>query len=100
MSERDVCRAALETWGPEAQTTMLFEEMGELMQAVGKFRRAGTEDRAERAADVAEEIADVKIMLCQMEILFGVEDAVECYRAAKIARLEKRLAAARGEGQE
>jgi len=92
MNERKVFKDALETWGAEAQTKMLFEEIGELMQAVCKASRVENwEKRMEVWQNIAEEIADVKIMLGQMEILFDVEDAVEVCRQEKIARLVKRL---------
>jgi len=95
MDNREVFRDALRTWGAEAQTKMLFEEIGELMQAVCKASRVNNwEKRMEGWHNIAEEIADVKIMLGQMEIMFDVEDAVEECEREKIARLVKRLEAA------
>jgi len=92
MDSRKVYEDALRTWGAEAQTKMLFEEIGELMQAVCKASRVDNwEKRMEVWHNIAEEIADVKIMLGQMEILFDVEDAVEEYKRKKIARLVERL---------
>lgn len=92
MNNRTVYEDALNTWGAEAQTKMLFEEIGELMQAVCKAGRVENwEQRMEVWHNIAEEIADVKIMLGQMEVLFDVEDAVETCKQEKIARLMKRL---------
>ncbi len=92
MDSRSVYEDALRTWGAEAQTKMLFEEIGELMQAVCKSGRVENwEQRMEVWHNIAEEIADVKIMLGQMEVLFDVEDAVEACKEEKIARLVERL---------
>ena len=102
MDERNVYADALNTWGAEAQTKMLFEEIGELMQAVCKAGRVKNwEQRTEVWHNIAEEIADVSIMLGQMAVLFDVEDGVEICKREKIKRLVKRLEAARnGEGAE
>ncbi len=95
MDSRKVYEDALRTWGAEAQIRMLFEEIGELMQAVCKAGRVKNwNQRAEVWHNIAEEIADVKIMLKQMEILFDVEDAVEDCERNKVDRLVKRLEAA------
>ncbi len=95
MNNREVYEDALRTWGAEAQIKMLFEEIGELMQAVCKTGRVENwEQRMEVWRNVAEEIADVKIMLGQMEVLFDVEIAVEAIKKEKINRLVKRLEAA------
>lgn len=92
MDNRSVYEDALRTWGAEAQTKMLFEEIGELMQAVCKASRVENwEQRMEVWHNIAEEIADVTIMLGQMAVLFDVEDAVEACKQEKIARLAGRL---------
>ena len=92
MNNRNVYEDALRTWGAEAQTKMLFEEIGELMQAVCKASRVENwEQRMEVWYNIAEEIADVTIMLGQMAVLFDVEDAVEACKQEKIARLVERL---------
>lgn len=89
---RAVYKDALNTWGAEAQTKMLFEEIGELMQAVCKAGRVKNwEQRMEVWHNIAEEIADVSIMLGQMAVLFDVEDSVENCKQEKIERLVKRL---------
>jgi len=85
----EIYRLALDTWGAEAQTLMLFEEMSELQKEVCKFVR-GKDTRAA----IAEEIADVTIMLRQMEILFECETLAEDYVRYKTARLRERLAEA------
>lgn len=81
-----IYRAALDTFGAEAQTKMLFEEIGELMAAICQYSRG-----RDKVAHVAEEIADVRIMLNQMAVLFGCEDEVERQRRYKLRRLEQRI---------
>lgn len=81
-----IYRAALETFGAEAQINMLFEEMGELMSAICKHARG-----RDKVAHIAEEIADVQIMLDQMDVLFGCEDEVERQKRYKLRRLEQRI---------
>lgn len=94
--EKEICKAALETWGEDAQVKMLFEEMAELQKAVCKVSRAhDREERVEILHNIAEEIADVRIMLAQMVILFDVEDATDTIREEKLTRLEGRIREAR-----
>lgn len=79
-------RLALDTYGPEAQTVMVFEEMAELQKELCKHAR-GTDN----LEAIAEEIADVQIMLEQMIELHGCEDAVLCYKRHKLERLAERI---------
>ena len=88
---RRACTAAIETWGSDAQTLMVFEEMSELQKELCKHAR-GKDNRD----NIADEIADVEIMLAQMKILHDCEADVELHRQAKLARLLQRLNAARG----
>ena len=81
-----ICRAALDKWGKENQTRMIFEEMAELQKELCK------EARGENNTDaIAEEIADVKIMLEQMIILHNCKDMVEMQMKRKLQRLKERL---------
>ncbi|WP_251208158.1 nucleoside triphosphate pyrophosphohydrolase family protein [Acetatifactor aquisgranensis] len=64
---QDVFRNAVQTWGKEAQTDMMIEEM-----------------------------ADVRIMLAQMEIIFQNAGEVEQRFREKISRLDQRLQERRG----
>lgn len=76
---------AIKTYGKEAQTHMLFEEMAELQNALCKLARGRGSNR-----DVCEEIADVMIMCLQMAQIYGPE-LVEGWAEYKIARLKDRL---------
>lgn len=88
MSEKEfdeTISLAIKTYGKEAQTQMLFEEMAELQNALCKLARGrGTADQ------VCEEIADVMIMCLQMAQIYGPE-LVEGWAEYKIARLKDRL---------
>lgn len=82
----DLLHRALDTYGADAQITMVFEEMAELQKELCKFAR-GSADKAH----IAEETADCLIMLEQMQLLFDIRDDVSRIAAAKLARLKERL---------
>lgn len=82
-----VCRKALEIYGAERQMKKLFEEIGELQEALCKCT-----DGRDTVQHLAEEIADVQIMLAQMAIIFDCADMVADFKWAKLKRLEDRLA--------
>ena len=84
--EQLIYETALNKWGKENQTRMMFEEMAELQKELCKEARG--EDNADA---IAEEIADVKIMLEQMMILHNCKDMVEMQMKRKLQRLKKRL---------
>lgn len=86
MKEREIYQAALEKWGADAQTLMVFEEMAELQKELCKNAR-GKDNRG----SIAEEIADVQIMLEQMIVLHDCRAMVRTYKTAKIKRLQERL---------
>ena len=77
---------ALDKWGKESQTRMMFEEMAELQKELCKEARG--EDNTDA---IAEEITDVKIMLEQMTILHNCKDMVEMQMKRKLQRLKERL---------
>lgn len=81
----EVIKLAIKTYGKEAQTQMLFEEMAELQNALCKLaRNRGTADQ------VCEEIADVMIMCLQMAQIYGSKQ-VEQWANRKMLRLKERL---------
>lgn len=90
LTERNkVYSRALETYGKESQTTMVFEEMAELQKELCKNAR-GKENRTA----IAEEIADVQIMLEQMMLLHSCYDMVQEFKNQKVERLAERIKAA------
>lgn len=84
--EWETLEAAVATWGPDAQAKILLEEMAELQKEICKAWRGKP-----NTAEIAEEVADVEIMLEQIKLIFGIRDAVDTYRDAKLERLRLRL---------
>ena len=81
---------AIEHYGLDTQVIMVFEETGELQNALAKFIRGHGTQKA-----VITELADVSIMVEQMARLFGQEDfAAEKER--KLNRLARRLGTTNG----
>lgn len=76
---------AINTWGVEAQTTMLFEEIGELTAAMAQYIRGRKNE-----SDVITELADVSIMVEQIALIFGYEKYEE-EKDKKLIRLKERL---------
>lgn len=73
-----ILEAAIRYWGSDPQINTFFEEMGELMQAINKYKRHRYTEKPENEPiqtlaleeNIAEEIADLEIMLEQIKILF------------------------------
>lgn len=86
MDEHEIYRKALNVWGAEAQTLMVFEEMAELQKELCKHARG-----KQNTAAIAEEIADVQIMLEQMILLHNCGEEIAQAKAEKLARLAERL---------
>lgn len=86
MCDAEIFKAALNKWGADARTVMVFEKMSELQKELCKHARG-----KENVEQIAEEIADVQIMLEQMIILHDCEDAVKEYKRSKIERLKIRV---------
>nr|DAL57119.1 MAG TPA_asm: nucleoside triphosphate pyrophosphohydrolase [Caudoviricetes sp.] len=82
----ELLRRALDTYGADAQTTMVFEEMAELQKELCKHARG-----SDNKAHIAEEIADCLIMLEQMQILFDIRDDVNKFTMVKLERLKERI---------
>jgi hypothetical protein len=90
-SEREILGLAIERYGAEAQTDMAIEEMSELTKALLKYRRSQHGDKTcgnNLVGNIVEEIEDVQIMLDQMMLIYGRDEATRCM---KIARLRERL---------
>lgn len=71
-----------------AQMDMLHEEIGELLTAIGHFKRGRN-----TVADVAGEIADVRIMLEQLTVILDCAALVDERMDAKLTRLDDRVTA-------
>lgn len=82
-----ILHAAIEAYGKEAQTLMLFEEAAELEKEICKDARGKQNHDA-----IAEEIADVEIMLAQIKIIHDIpESQLNLIKADKIKRLGTRI---------
>ena len=58
-------------YGYTAQSDIMIEECGELVQAICKLRRAWSDERLD---NVKEELADVLIMARQLRVMLGADD--------------------------
>lgn len=85
LSEREILNKAIEKWGPVKQVNKAVEECSELITALMR------PDSRRSINNIAEEIVDVRIMLDQVEMIFGISNIVKRFREEKIERLEKRL---------
>lgn len=84
-----ILQDAVRTWGRDAQSLMMIEEMSELTKAICKlYRAAGFTNNGAAVEAIREEMADVQIMLDQMRIMFGETGHQE---RLKLERLERRL---------
>lgn len=88
MDKNNLLKLAIHLYGKDAQMLMAIEEMSELTKAICKVFRMGENDTPEVREHVREEIADCKIMIAQMEIIFGSADGWE---NRKLQRLEDRM---------
>ena len=84
--EKEICMAALQTWGPKVQNLVIFEEIAEFLKTYAKCIR--TKGNREELID---EIADMEIVLQQMKIMYDVEEDVESSVTRKLEKLEEKL---------
>lgn len=84
--QEKVLRAAIETFGPDAQMKMLLEEMSELQKEICKHWRGYN-----NIPHIAEEVADVEIMLEQVKMIYNIAEDVEKMKEFKVKRLWWRL---------
>jgi NTP pyrophosphatase (non-canonical NTP hydrolase) len=87
-----VYKRAVDVWGVESQMNMMTEEIGELLQAISKFRRSSNkseEVKQEAYNHLCEEIADVENMINQFRYIFDAK-VIDKYKEEKLERtLEK-----------
>ena len=80
-----ILKAAIRKYGRGAQRDKAIEELSELIRALA---------RCNDPENVAEEMADVRIMLDQLEIIFGNGPKVAAWEVKKLRRLDARVHAA------
>ncbi len=92
--DESVYKNYLDIFGEDMQYTLLFEEMGELAQAVGKYLRKRTNatevERKALIAHISEEIADVKLCVEELEYMFDIWDEVKKWKDFKVERGKER----------
>jgi hypothetical protein len=90
-------------WGGEAQVRMVHEEIGELLEAIGrlmKFINQYNRGRVE-LTNILEEVVDVEIMLEQLTLILGLTgdnfnellELKDRIRDEKLVRLRERVKA-------
>ena len=84
MKDRNVYQDAIVKWGENAQLDQMVEEMAELTLAISKYKRQFTDSLLDyQKVGVMEnlytEIADVKLMIEEMEFMFGKENVQKAY---------------------
>lgn len=83
---KEIYEKALRTWGTQAQIMMALEEMSELTKELCKHFR-----ESHNGAEIIDEVADVTIMMEQLRLIFGINEAVCEQMDVKMLRLKKRL---------
>lgn len=81
---RMILEKAIEHYGKGPQRDKAIEELSELIRALA---------RCDDRENIAEEMADVRIMLDQLEIIFGNHDEVKAMEYQKLTRLNERVGA-------
>lgn len=81
----ELYKRAITTWGKIPQVFMLYEETGELAEAMAKYMRGRYNED-----EVITELADVFIMVEQMASMLNY-DKFEKEKERKLLRLEERL---------
>jgi len=79
---------AIFLYGKQMQTDVAMEEMGELIQALVKYRRKPCD---ETLRNVIEEIADVEIMLDQLKFMYDYGHEIPKVQFEKHKRLKARI---------
>lgn len=83
---KEIYEKALKTWGSQAQLMVAIEEMSELTKELCKHYRG-----RQNGEELVDEIADVTIMMEQLRLIFGINEAVCEQMDVKMLRLKKKL---------
>ena len=81
-----IYRQAIDNWGEVSQAFMVMEEVGEMLDKMGKAHRGRLKDRME----IITELADVTIMMEQWASYFGWDEFCT-EKERKLERLKERL---------
>lgn len=91
--DNNIYKKITEKWGIESQFNMVVEEVGELLQAISKYRRSQNKDdetKLKAYDHLCEEIADVENMINQLREIFD-KDLIDKYKLEKLERISKKL---------
>ena len=88
---KDILTKTVRHFGHGKQRDKAIEELSELIRALA---------RCDDAENIAEEMADVRIMLDQLELIFGNGQKVAQWEIKKLRRLARRVHAADVIGEE
>ena len=83
----ELYQKCIDKWGKVAQILMAIEEMSELSTNLLHRLRG----RHPTLNSLVEEVADVRIMVEQIEYLYGIDELVLIEKGRKIERLEERV---------
>ena len=86
-TELEILENAIRTWGKQAQLLMVLEEMSELQKEILKNINRGKDNIPE----LIDETTDMEIMLTQLKMIYGINEAVKKHRADKLDKIEERL---------
>ncbi len=84
-----ICEMAIKRWGLEEQVIQALENLTGLQQALFKARRM--QEITGQKSGVPEEIASVRIILKQLEIIYGCKEEAEQLYIDKIEKLRKKI---------
>ena len=85
----ELYKNALKIWGAEVQIGVFHEEVGELLQAINKYRRHPSNVNKKL---LEQEIADVYIMIEQLILIFDLDEgSIGSFKESKLRRLSDRL---------
>ncbi len=88
---QEVINKCVEKWGEQRQLFMVTEEIGELLQAMSKWRRMEKHDPL-IVKNLIEEIADVIIVLKHlMRVVNITEENIQFYVDIKMGKLKERV---------
>lgn len=101
-----ICKDAVDTFGVDNQFDMVFEEFGELIQALNKIKRTfdinklleikegkvkfNSVKEALVYCGMCSEIADAKVMIRQLEYIFS-NDHINLSEERKLMKLQDRI---------
>lgn len=87
MTDIQIMKKAIKTYGETEQVLVAIEEMSELTKELIKNQRGEW-----NVNEIAEEMADVYITLCELQLIYCIDDTIIAgYKNAKMKRLKRRL---------